>query len=172
MNPALTHLFGRRSIRKYADREVPGEMIHDLLEAAMAAPSACAKDPWRIVVVQNKQTLQRIADALPYGKMLPGAGVGLVVCGELAEAHDGQLSYLLQDVSAAIENILLAAHALGLGGCWLGVHPREDRMAAVAGVVNLPEGFVPVSVVSIGWPAEERKARTRFDQSKVRWESW
>ena len=121
----LSFIFGRRSIREYQDAPVSDELVTDLLRAAMAAPSACAKDPWRFVVVRKRATLNLIADALPNGKMLAHAPVGIAVCGDLGAAHAGELSYLLQDCSAAIENLLLAAHALGLGACWLGVHPRR-----------------------------------------------
>jgi nitroreductase len=172
MNPELRFLFARRSIRKFGDRPVSAETVRDLLEAAMAAPSASAQDPWHFVMVRQKENLRRIADALPYGKMLASAGLGIVACGDLSAAHGGQLSYLLQDVSAAIENILLAATALGLGACWLGVHPREDRIASVREVVQLPPNIVPVSVVAVGWPGEKKDERTRYAESKVHHEIW
>ena len=120
----------------------------------MAAPSAVAKDPWEFIVVRNRSMLNRLASGLPNGQMLADAALGIVVCGNLQHAHDGQLSYLLQDCSAAIENMLLAAQALGLGACWLGVHPRDDRIAHVRALLDLPDAVIPVCVVSIGWPAE------------------
>ena len=97
----------------------------------MAAPSAVAKDPWEFIVVRHRDMLNRLVSGLPNGQMLADAALGIVVCGNLQRAHDCQLSYLLQDCSAAIENMLLAAQALGLGACWLGVHPRDDRIAHV-----------------------------------------
>lgn len=172
MNERLRWIFARRSIRVYEDRPVPDDLVRDLLEAAMAAPSAVAKDPWRFVVVRTRETLRAIAAGLPNGKMLAHAAVGIAVCGDLTAAHDRQLSYLLQDSSAAIENLLLAASALGLGACWLGVHPREDRMALVRKALGLPADVVPVSVVAVGWPAEEKEPRTRYDESKVHRERW
>ena len=140
LNEKLSALWGRRSIRVYAEAPIPDEAIADLLRAAMAAPSAAAKDPWRFVVVRDRAMLRRMAEVLPHGRMLAAAGAGFVVCGDLAAAHDGQLSYLLQDCSAAIENLLIAAHILGLGACWLGVHPREPRMARVALPARHPRG--------------------------------
>src|ERR1700690_1391807 len=95
----LSFIFGRRSIRRYQDAPVSDELVGDLLRAAMAAPSACAKDPWRFVVVRNRATLNLIADALPNGKMLAHAPVGIAVCGDLGAAHAGDLSYLFQDCS-------------------------------------------------------------------------
>jgi nitroreductase len=172
MNSQLDFIFARRSIRAYQDRAVSGETVRDLLEAGMAAPSAVCKDPWRFVVIREREMLQRLADGLPNGKMIASAAVGFVVCGDLREAHDRQLSYLLQDCAAAIENILIAASTLGLGACWLGVHPREPRMAHVRELLGLPADIIPVSAIAIGWPAEHKEARTRYSESSVHHERW
>ena len=91
----------------------------------------------------------------------------MVVCGDLSRAHGGELSYLLQDCSAAIENLLLAAQQLGLGACWLGIHPRQDRIAAVSRILNLSESIVPVGGIAIGWPAQEPSPRTRYRRDAV-----
>jgi len=172
MNPKLDIIFSRRSVRQYRDEPVGDEIINDLLEAAMAAPSAVAKDPWRFIVIRDKSLLVKISDGLPNGKMLADAAVGIVVCGSLEEAHDNQLSYMLQDCSAAIENILLAAAALGLGTCWLGVHPREERVDHLRTVLGIPENITPVSAIAIGFPAEEKEPRTRYNDAKVHHETW
>jgi nitroreductase len=162
----------RRSIRAYRAEEVGEEPIQRLLEAAMAAPSAVGKDPWRFVIVRAQATRDALADVLPNGPMLRTAPVGIVVAGDLEVAHDRQISYLLQDCAAAIENLLLAAHALGLGTCWLGVHPREGRIAAVKRILSLPENFIPVSAISVGWPGEVKESRTRFNPAYVQRERW
>jgi nitroreductase len=138
----------------------------------MAAPSAAGKDPWRFVVVRNRQTLAAIATALPNGQMIGGAALGIAVCGELQAAHDQQLSYLLQDCSAAIENLLLCAHVLGLGACWLGVHPREQRMNSLRQILSLPPSVVLVACIAIGYPAEAKEPRTRFNREYVHFETW
>jgi nitroreductase len=104
--------------------------------------------------------------------MLAEANAALVICGDINRAHDQELSFLLQDLSAAIENILLAASMLGLGACWLGIHPREERIMAVRGLYNLPEGILPVAGISLGWPAEEKEPRTRFNPALVHFEQW
>ena len=168
----LEFIFGRRSLRLYSPEAVSEAMVQKLLEAAMAAPSAAAKDPWRFVVVRNRQTLADIVAALPNGQMLAGAALGIAVCGELPAAHDQQLSYLLQDCSAAIENLLLAAHILGLGACWLGVHPREQRMNALKKILSLPPSVIPVACIAIGHPAEAKEPRTRFNRDYVHSEKW
>ncbi len=168
----LAGIFGRRSIRAYADGKVSDEVVRLLLEAGMAAPSAVAKDPWRFVVMRRRETLSAVAAALPNGRMLAKAGVGMVVAGDIEAAHDRQLSFLLQDCAAAIENILLAAHMLGLGACWLGVHPREDRILKVREILGLPLNIVPVSAIAIGYPAEQREPRTRYASAYVHEERW
>ena len=172
MNPTLLPLFARRSIRQFAPDPIPDALINDLLEAAMAAPSAMHKDPWHILVLRTKQSIDQLQACLPNGKMLAGAGSALVVCGDINQAHDRELSFLLQDVSAAMENILVAAGMLGLGACWLGIHPRVERIAAVSRQFKLPEGIIPVAGVSLGWPAEAKEARTRFKSAQVHVEQW
>jgi nitroreductase len=168
----LDILFGRRSIRAYTSEPVSDAAIRTLLEAAMAAPSAVARDPWRFIVVRTQAMRELIVQKLPHGKMLEQAPVGLIVCGDLNAAHDGQLSYLLQDCAAAIENILVAAHGLGLGACWLGVHPRPDRIEHLKTVLTLPPSFVPVAAIAVGHPAEIKPTRTRFNPDYVRAETW
>jgi nitroreductase len=172
LNEKLSALWGRRSIRAYANAPLSREIVTDLLRAAMAAPSAAATDPWRFVVVRDRAMLRRMAEALPHGRMLADAGAGIVVCGDLAAAHDRQLSYLLQDCAAAIENLLIAAHLMGLGACWLGVHPREPRIAALRSLLGIPAGIVPVSAVAVGVPAENKEPRTRFAPEYVHDERW
>jgi nitroreductase len=168
----LGFIFGRRSIRLYSSAAVSEAMVQQLLEAAMAAPSAVAKDPWRFVVIRNRSTLSEISAALPNGQMLAGAALGIAVCGDLQAAHDQQLSYLLQDCSAAVENLLLCAHILGLGACWLGVHPREQRVNTMKQLLSLPPSVIPVACIAIGYPAEAKEPRTRFNRDYVHFDKW
>jgi nitroreductase len=172
MNPKLDSLFSRRSVRRYTDQPVTAETVQDLLEAAMAAPSACAKDPWEFIVLQDAGLRAKVASFLPNGPMLATAPMGFVVCGDLDRAHSGELSYLLQDCSAAIQNLLLAAHALGLGAVWLGVHPRQDRIDALRELFGLPQNILPVSGIAVGYPAEHPEARTRFVADRVHTNGW
>jgi nitroreductase len=169
---SLRLIFGRRSIRVFQPGKVSEETVRTLLEAAMAAPSAVAMDPWRFVVVRQRETLAKIVEGLPHGTMLNQAALGIFVCGDITVANDGQLSYLLQDCSAAIENLLLAAHALGLGACWLGIHPREKRMAHVRRILELPENIVPVAGIALGRPGETKDPRTRYQDAYVSYEKW
>ena len=168
----LAFMLARRSIRVYSGEQVSDETVRELLVAAMAAPSAAAKDPWRFVVVRDRQVLSAIAAALPNGQMLVTATLGIIVCGDLDAAHDRQLSYLLQDCSAAIMNLLLAAHVLGLGACWLGIHPREERIRKTKEILGLPDSVIPVGGISLGYPGEVKEPRTRFTLDSVHLDKW
>ncbi len=176
MNPPFSDLFqlllNRRSIRIYAPGQVSESQITQMLQAAMAAPSAVAKDPWRFLVIRKPETLSTIAAALPNGGMLATAPLGIIVCGDLEVAHGRELSYLLQDCSAAIQNLLLCAHGLGLGACWLGIHPREDRVRRIKEILSLPASIIPVSGIAIGHPGETKEPRTRFNPDYIHWERW
>jgi nitroreductase len=168
----LDWIFGRRSIRQYTDKEIDQETINLLLQAAMSAPSAAAKDPWRFIVLQDKKVKKQVAEGLTNGTFLKDAPLGFVVCGDISAAHRNELSYLLQDCSAAIENILLAVHVLGLGACWLGVHPRQDRIDHIKRLFDLSDNIIPVSCIAIGYPAEKKEKRTRFNRKYLHIDKW
>jgi nitroreductase len=164
----LDIIFRRRSIRQYAPKPIPAPDIAALLEAGMAAPSASNLKPWHFVTITDRATLKALAEAHPFGKMLEKAGLAIAVCGDPEVSE----RYWEQDGSAATENILLAAPALGLGAVWLGCHPRVERKAAIRKVLNIPESIEILSLISIGYPAEDKPARTQFDASRVHAEKW
>jgi nitroreductase len=168
----LDFIYSRRSIRKYKKEEIKDEIITELLKAAMAAPSAAGKDPWRYIVIKNKSTLKTIAEGLPNGNFIENAPLGIIICGDINCAHANELSYLLQDCAAAIENLLLAANILQLGCCWIGVHPRKDRISFIQNLFNLPDNIIPVSCISVGYPDERKEPRTRFNKDYVHIEKW
>jgi nitroreductase len=165
-------LLGRRSVRVYSPGEVSEAIVTRLLEAAMAAPSAMTKDPWRFVTVRDRQTLSGLASLHPGAAMLSSAALAIVVCGDLDAAFERHISYLLQDCAAATENLLLAAHAEALGACWVGIHPGEALMKRVRELLSLPASIVPMAVVSLGQPGEQPPPRTRFDADYVHRERW
>ena len=173
MTDKILPLLGRRSVRAYLpDAAVSEAELRALLEAAMAAPSAMARDPWRFLVLRERADLAALADLLPHGQMLRQAALGIVVCGDPAQAHRQELSYLLQDCSAAVENLLIAAHLLGLGAVWLGVHPNEDRVTGIRRQFGVPETILPIAAIAIGRPAEAPAPRTRFNPDFVRTGRW
>lgn len=160
----------RRSIRKYTDKKISEELIDILLHAAMHAPSARNCQPWHFVVVTKRDVLDELAVVHPYGKMLKHARLAILVCGDrLIEESD---NYINQNCSAATQNILLAAHANGLGAVWLGVYPREQRMKGISKLINLPEHILPISLISIGYPAEKISKPERFKPEKIHYNNW
>jgi nitroreductase len=167
---ALDTILGRRSIRRYTVKQVSSEIIHTLLEAAMAAPSANNKQPWHFVVITERAILDAIPNFHPYSRMLFEAPLAILVCGNTAlESYPG---YMAQDCSAAVENILIAAQGLGLGTVWLGVYPREERMAGMKDLLKIPEEFMPFALISIGYPAEEKPPSHRYSETRVHHNKW
>ena len=161
-------ILARRSIRNYTAEPVAGEQVKTLLKAAMAAPSASNLRPWHFIVVTDRQTLDNLGKVHPFGKMLFEAPLCIAVCGDPTVSR----RHWVQDCSAATENLLLAVTALGLGAVWLGVHPNEERVAAIHQILHIPEMIVPLNLVSIGHPAEEKEPRTQYDEARVHREQW
>ena len=160
----------RRSIRKYTRKPVGKDLLRDLLTAAMSAPSAGNQMAWHFVVITDRKLLEAIPRVHPYAQMLAGAAAAVLVCAELGlEKHKG---YWVQDCSAATQNLLLAAHGKGLGAVWLGLHPAEERVAAIKELLGLPEGVMPLSLVAIGYPAEKKSKEDRFDPARVHVNKW
>lgn len=162
----------RRSIRKFKNIPVTDQQITSILEAGMSAPSAVAKAPWRFIILRNKDNMKTVAEFLPNGGFLPESGAGIIVCGDIDIAHSNSISYMLQDCSAAIENMLLAVSALDLGACWLGVHPREYRIKNIKQFCNLPENIIPIAVLAIGVPDASPEPRTRYNKDYIHQEKW
>lgn len=168
----IDNLFARRSIRRYTGQEVTPEEIEVLLRAAMAAPSAGNRKPWHFVVVDEREILGALADAHPYARMLHEAPVCVVPCGEPDLGASGKKGYWIQDLSAATENILLAAVGLGLGAVWCGVFPVQERVKATQRILGLPEHIVPLAYIAVGHPAEKKPPRTQYDATRVHVNGW
>jgi nitroreductase len=167
---ALDCLMTRRSIRSYTDEPVSDADTETLMRAAMAAPSAGNEQPWHFVLVRDREAMNRIMDVHPYSGMLDHAPLCIAVCAEIAlERFEG---YWVQDTSAATLNVLLAAHAIGLGAVWLGVHPIESRETGLKRILNLPEGVECLSLIAVGHPAERPEPADRYDAGRVHAEGW
>jgi nitroreductase len=160
----------RRSIRKYIQEAIPDDVIKKLLEAGMSAPSAGNQRPWQFIVIKDKETLIKLADASPYSKMTKDAPMAILVCGDLElENHKG---YWVQDCSAATENILIEVAENNLGAVWLGIYPREERVEYLRKLLNIPDHVVPFALIPVGYPAETKETSSRYDESRVHYEQW
>ena len=170
---ALDALMGRRSIRAYTGQHVTDEQVETLLRAAMAAPSACNQQPWEYVVARNRETLSAVPSFHPFSSMLPNASCGIFVCCNAAALANPKCApFWVQDCSAATQNILLAAHAMGLGAVWLGAYPNQEICTRIAQLLSLPEGITAFSMVAVGVPAEHKAPSQRFDPRRVHHETW
>ena len=160
----------RRSIRKYKTDAVSEEQIETMLKAGMYAPSANNKQPWSFIVVDDRAMLNKIMGVHPYSKMLKEAPLAIVVCSD--ELIEPMTSYWIQDCSAAVQNILLSAAGMGLGTCWLGVNPREDRMRDVSELFELPSHIQPLAIIAVGHPDEVKEMPDRFIKSRIHRNKW
>ena len=170
----LTVIATRKSIRKFDPlRAVEDEKIEKILKAAMAAPSAMDKRPWEFIVVKDKTQLQKLGERLPYSRVANGAQLAIVVCGSLNNGLPGRgKEYWIHDCSAATMNILLAAHGLGLGAVWTGVYPGEERVAIVREILAIPDGYAPLNVIPIGYPAEDPAVKDKWAPTKIHADRW
>ena len=169
-NPVINAILKRRSIRRYSGKPVNKSTVELLLKAGMYAPSARNQQPWHFIVITDRDLLTRITEIHPYAGMLSGAELAILVCGD----EDLELSkgYWSVDCAAATQNILLAAHSIGLGAVWLGVYPREERQKDIRELFNLPGHVHPFSLISVGYPAEEKSVPERFKEDRIHMNQW
>ena len=164
----LNNIASRVSVRSYLDKPVEEAKIEQLLRAGMAAPSAMNKQPWHFVVVTDKQQLAALAKANPYAGMAAKAPLAIVVCGDMSKALPGSArEFWVQDCSAATENILLAANAMGLGAVWTGTYPSEERVKAVSKVLQLPKKLIPLNTIVIGYPDGTNTPKDKWKPANV-----
>ena len=162
------NILTRASVRTYLDKPIDSTKIGRLLRAGMAAPSSADKRPWHFVVVTDRKLLDGLAKANPNAGFAKKAPLAIVVCGDMTKTlQGGGKDFWIQDVSAASENILLTAHAMGLGAVWTGTYPAPDRCKAVTEVLGLPEYLVPFNTIVIGYPASQVKPKDKWDERNV-----
>ena len=163
---ALTCLLTRRSVRRYSDQPVSRPLVEDIIRYAMYAPSAKNTRPWHFVVIDKRELLEAVADFHPHAKMLLTAPCAVAVCGDETESDTPE--YWPIDCAAAAQNLLLAAHAQGLGTVWLGIYPRPERMENLSELLSLPPHIHPLTLVALGYPEKEMPAVSdRFDPNRV-----
>lgn len=166
----ITAIKTRRSIEKFTDQRVEDELIHTILDAGFCAPSAKDKRPWHFVVVREKETMKGLARTCSYYQPLVRADCCILVCGD--KVAEGMTDLMLEGCSASVQNMLIAIQALGLGGIWLGFQLGAKKYAYMAELLNLPPKIVPVAMIALGYPLEQKEEYDRFDQAKVHFEKW
>jgi len=146
----MNQIFTRVSIRKFQDRPVEKEKTMAILKAAMQAPSASNQQPWEFYVVTKKEKLEALSEVSPYAGMTKDAPIAIVaVYRKECKAPD----YAQIDLSIAMENLWLETDAQGLGGVWLGIAPREERMKAVEKILDIPDTMRAFAIFPYGYPA-------------------
>ena len=172
-NDTLKIIHQRKSVRSYTDQPVSREQLMTLVKAAMAAPTAVNKQPWAFIVVTERAGLDKLAEVMPYAKMTAQAQAAIIVCGDLSLALPGDAqAYWIQDCSAAIENLLLAAESMGLGAVWTGAYPIEERVKSLRTLLDLPEHHVQLALIPIGYPDGQDQPKDKFKPDRIHWETW
>lgn len=160
----------RRSIRQYQEKEVPADLIKKILAAAMMAPSTADARTWHFIIVTDIDKKNKIKNVHPYVGMITKAPLGILICGDITkEKFQG---FWPQDCSAAMQNLLLAAHASGLGAVWTGIYPVEERVLKFKEIFNLPEHIIPLGLAVMGWPAQSVRADERYTDNLVHYNTW
>ena len=180
---AIDVIMSRKSVRSYTQEAIPAEKVEVLLKAAMAAPTAMNVQPWRFVVVTDKAKIAEVFGQGPRSGMFTTAGAVIVVCGQTTQMRKpfGQPDapeteqpniFWYEDCSAATENILLAAHAIGLGAVWTAGYPAQERIAPIAEALGLPQNIVPLCIIPVGVPAENPEPKDKWKPENIHWEQW
>jgi nitroreductase len=167
---AIEAILTRRSIRHFTSQVIPNTIIQELLNAAMHAPSAGNEQPWHFIVIRDRKILDEIPRFHPFSKMLSEVSVAILVCGDVSQER--YRGFWVQDCSAATQNILIAARAKGLGSVWLGFYPHMDRVKNLSDLLRLPENIIPLSLIPIGYPAEEISMVKRFNEKRIHYDKW
>ena len=168
----IDNILTRKSVRYFTGDTISQAQIETLLRCAMAAPSAVNKQPWAFIVITDPALLQRIGTEMPNTRCQNHPACAIVPGGDLSKALENRPDFWINDVSAATENLLLAAHAMGLGAVWTGIHPDPDRVAQMQAILQLPKHIVPLCVVPVGIPAESPAVKEKFNTGNIRYNHW
>lgn len=168
---AIKAIMTRRSIRKFdPNKLISDEVVRTLLEAAMNAPSASNQQPWYFIIIDSKIIMNEIINVHPFANMLKEAPMAILVCGN--KKLDKYSGNWILDCSAATENILIAANALGLGSVWVGVYPTVDRVDNFKRIFNLPPEVMPLSLIALGYTDKVSPEIIRFSKDRVYYNKW
>ena len=164
----------RTSIRKFdPSKPVSDADVEKILRAAMCAPSAMDRRPWEFVVIRDKAVLAELGQKNPNSHICEGAQVAIAVCGSEDNGLPGRgKEFWIHDCAAASMNILLAAKGLGLGAVWTGAYPMQPRIDAVKATLKIPEGYMPLCLIPIGYPAENPTPKDKWNPAKVHADRW
>ena len=169
----VENIMSRVSVRSFTDEKPSDAQIETLLRCAMAAPSAMNKQPWAFVVVDDPALLKQIGDSLPNTRVQNNAQVCFVILGDLRKTAQGDAEeFWIHDCSAATENLLLAAHSMGLGAVWCAIQPGQERINKLRRILNIPQYLMPLCVVPVGYPAEKPQVKEKYKEENIFHNAW
>jgi nitroreductase len=167
---SLEVLKTRRSIRKYLNKKIPEKIIIEIINCAMHSPSAFDYQPWHFIVVDKKEIFGDILRSATHAEMIKEASHAVIICGDIKLEEN--IGLLIQDISAATENLLVAAHISGLGAVWVGIYPFEEIIKGIRDLFSLPDNIIPVSMAVLGYPAETPEQPVRYKKERVHFNKW
>lgn len=165
---AIENMLNRKSVRVYSDKKIEQGKIDTILKCAMAAPSAMNKQPWELLIVTDKEKLEKIAEIAPNASYAKNSQVTIIVCGNKSISD----KFWEQDCCAVTENILLAAEALDLGAVWCAVYPLDEKVSDIKKFFNLPENIIPLNIIPIGYPYVKEEPKRKYNIKKIHNNSW
>ncbi len=171
-NPAIENIMTRTSCRSFSDKLVTEAQIDTLVRAAMSAPTAVNQQPWQVIIVTDREILDSIAANCRNIKMAAEAPMAMVLCGDMTIAREKAEEFWVQDLSAATENVLLAANAMGLGAVWCGIYPIPDRTAFIQSLLELPADVIPLNVIPIGVPKDKLQPKEKYKEERVHYNGY
>ena len=172
LDAVLENIHSRKSVRQFTSEPVSDEHIETMLRAAMAAPTAVNYQPWRFVVITEREQLDAMSEVLPFAKMLKQAPLAIVVCGQTTWFDGNENPFWQQDCSAAVQNLLLTAEALGLGAVWTGVYPDMRLAQPLAEYLGLPSDVMPLCTSPIGHHDGTTPPRDKWKPENIHYNKW
>ena len=166
----LDAIFTRRSIRSFTGEIISDQDLTTILKAGFQAPSAHNREPREYIVIKDEEILNKIPTFHPYTKMLPKAKCGIVVCGN--KEKQSKEGFLALDSAASMQNMLLAAHGLGVGAVWCGLYPVPELMEPMSKLLGLPEAIIPISMVVVGVKDKDSKSIDRYNEDNIHYDKW
>lgn len=165
-----TAITTRRSIRRFTGQAISDNMLHDILNAGFCAPSAKNRRPWHFIVVKDRDVLVKLDETSEFGHMVKNSAFSIVVCGDTAVELQPEFTY--EDCSAAMQNMLLCAHGLGLGAVWCGIFSEGTWYPKIKEILAVPGSARLIGLAAFGYPDEQRAAPDRFVQNKIHYDKW
>lgn len=176
---ALEAIMTRKSVRNFTDQAISDEALETILKAGMSGPSCVNARDWSFVVTRDSELLKRMADANGSpADPLRGAALGILVLGDLERAFKPAPDYWIIDGSIAAQNMILAAHAMGIGSVWLGTYPQMERVEAQKKLFELPDTVIPHSILAFGYPDSSKEtipngtSNDRYESNRIHMDKW